>query len=815
MSNPRQPSRSRSSSSSRTSASHPRNVARRREIRTIKQIKSKRAQKWQQYKLPIIAVLFLCVLGFFVLQIHRVQRFGGDAYAATALAQVVNFHSNNRVINPNRGSITDRNMQPLAVSSIVYNVFVDVRMLAGRPDPPAGSDRISERESNRLALTQFFGMTDAEFDAMLAIDPATGTLINNTMFFVIQREVSHAFMMEYQAWLAAQTTGPNAIEGFRIRDIHFESDSLRTYIHNQVAAPVIGFQRGEWWGLERRFDNMLTGTAGRALTTLDMSGNVVTDIMPPIHGAHIITTLDLSIQRFIEEVVVRWAQDFSATNGAIIVMNPFTGEIVGMAQYPAFNANAPADTTYLVCNHTLTALNSGEFDVGDADFFEQMFRVWTNFNVTVPSEPGSIYKPFTVAKALEEGVIFPGQTFYCEGFMYVAGHRIHCWNTLGHGRLTLTEALAVSCNVAHMQIADTLGRHAFWDYRRDFGFGILTGVDLPGEVAGQVHPIEEFQASELATASFGQRFTVTPIQSITSFAALINGGYMMRPHVVSRVIGDDNSIIMSNPVTVERQVISRETSDWLRRAMEYTVTIGTGGGAAIEGFAQGGKTGTGEQGLQYIDGVPNPNFYWSLSYVGYFPVEDPQYVVLVLLYGVPVEVYEARVGNRSVTPMYREVAQEIIRLRGIAPTVTPEYFGIIHEPEFIENFVGLTVPQAVARLNALGLDYQFLGNAGNVVSHQFPAAGSRATGGPTITLGITDDGTTPLHVVPNVIGHPVDFAQELLLMAGFLPRIVYDSHVGYDQMRDGITATVIGQMGYDVRLPMGTEIVLHARFDED
>ena len=792
----------------------PRDGQRQRAVNSFRRrqqgIKAKRTrtEQWRYYKLSIVAVFFACVLGFFLWEIFSWQRFAGDAHAVRTLAQIVDFHSaGDGEIMANRGSITDRNMQALAVSSTVYNVFVDVRMLSGRGE--------AEIERNRLALTSFFGMTDTEFNQMLARDAATGLLVNNTYFFVIERGISHVRRLEFEnwrererdAWLALPPEERAANDNFFIRDIYFETDSHRSYIHNSLAASVIGFERGALWGLERQFNEFLTGKPGRALTTFDAHGMLVQDRTPPIHGANIITTLELGLQRFAEEVATRWANDFSAQHSSVIVMQPFTGEIFAMAQYPSFDLNAPADPARLTSQRLAAMLEATEPDSNE--FFEHLFGVWANFNVSSTFEPGSIYKPFTIAKALEEGIISGNQYFYCAGFKYVAGHRIHCVRTWGHGMINLTEALAVSCNVVLMDIAESLGRHRFWQFQRDFGYGITTGIDLPGEAGGIVFSVGELNDSELATSSFGQRFNATPIQSIASFAALINGGHVVRPHVVSQIIDSDGSILFSHRPIVERQVISRGTSDWLRRAMQYVVTEGTGTGAIIEGFAQGGKTGTAEQGIMGVDA----DFSWSISYVGYFPIENPQYLIFVLIHGVPDEVYEARVGQRSVTPMYREIAQEIIRLRGMPQVVDLDNASPAQAAELIEDFVNMPVQQAIARLNSLGLDFEFIGAAGGRISSQFPLAGSRITNRSnlTVVLHLVDDGNQPLYEVPDVTGHDLEFARELIIRAGFVPRVVYENLIDGDGV--GFRATVVGQSAQDIRLPRGTEILLRARLE--
>ena len=755
-------------------------------------------RRWRSKKLSIMAVFFVCVLAFFLFEISRWQSFAGEAYAMRTLVQIVNRHSEgDRMIQPTRGTITDRNMQSLAVSFAVYNVFVDVRMLSQRS--------ASEQANNRFVLTEFFDMEHHVFNQMMATD-ANGALVNNTHYYVILRGLTHSDIEYFEDWL----TGITEIqEGFRIRDIHIEEDTHRSYIMGSLAAPIIGFKRGVWWGLESRFDEYLTGSPGRIMTTFDGHGNLTTERITPNNGATVVTTLDMTIQRFAEELSGEFARNFQASTGSVIVMQPFTGEIFAMAQYPSFDANRPADPDSIIGAEFAARLSG--LDPTGHEFFDYLNNVWRNFNITYALEPGSTYKSLTIAKALEEGIISPNQMFYCPGFKYRAGHRIHCSRRWGHGMLTLTQALAVSCNVAHMEIAEMLGRDLFWQYQRDFGYGIPTGIDFPGEVSGIVFPVFGLNESELATSSFGQGFTATPIQTISSFATLINGGNVVRPHFVTQIIDGSGEILFShNAPQVQRRVISRETSDWVRRAMEYVVTEGTGQAAAIEGFAIGGKTATAEQGGRPGD----EGFSYSLSFIGYFPIDNPQYLIQVLLHDVPEDVWEA--GQRSVAPMFREIAQEIILLRGMVPTRGPvaQNPALTQNYVLIEDFVGLNVPQAVARLNSLGFEYEFIGNAGNLIEAQFPAAGTRITGdGVYIVLSLEDDDTTELVEVPNVLNLPVDFAREILASAGFVPRVAYEYRPTYVDSDEAPAAQmrVHAQMLYGTRLPRGTEILLRVR----
>ncbi|MCL2353267.1 MAG: penicillin-binding transpeptidase domain-containing protein, partial [Defluviitaleaceae bacterium] len=703
-----------------------------------RRIALKRAKRWQRYKLPLMAIVFAFIFGYFLLQIYGWQTLAGQEYAIRTMNQVLNRHgSDDRIISPNRGSITDRNFQTLAMSSIAYNIFVDVRMLNQRGEV--------EFNHNMAIFRDFFEMSPLEIEEMLARD---------THYFVIQRLVPYSQMINFQDWVADRDYLARQDERrFFTRDIHFEEQSRRNYVHSHLAAPILGFQRGLWWGLEHQYDNFLVGYSGRHMTTVNPDGNISTDRIAATHGANIVTTLDLNIQRYAEDVVARWAGG-RAGHGSVIVMNPHTGEILAMAQYPSFDANNPASISSLTTNQTE---HLSTLDPTSQEFVDYLFRIWANFNISGTFEPGSTYKAITMAKALDLGLVSPNQTFYCRGFRDIAGHRIRCssYRRGGLGLINLTQALALSCNTAHMYIAEAIGRENFWNYQRDFGFGTVTGIDLPGENPGLVFTPAELNPAELATSSFGQRFTVTPLQAVASFAPLINGGYVVRPHVVSQVVDGNNNSLFVQDTTPQRQVVSAEVSNWMRGAMAYTVTAGTARSAAISGFSQGGKTGTAEQGLQ-----EEPGFTWSLSYIGYFPLENPQYLILTLLHEVPPAVFSA--GTTNTLTMHREMVQEIIRLNNIPPDLEgATQQETIPESEIVGNFVGLPVQQAINAIGVTGRGYTLAGS-GNIVLSQFPPAGVRASMDFDLVLYLTPDGETPLVAVPDVIGQPLSFARDLL-----------------------------------------------------
>ena len=740
--------------------------------------------RWRRKKLFAAALAFLIFLFYVLSQMRHWQDFGGDMYVIRTINQVMNRHSaGDGLTQPIRGSIVDRNFQTLAMSSITYNIIVDVRMLNGR------SER--SQEINQQIFREFFGMNPQEISDMLTRD---------THYFVLEHGVPYSRKRAFDEWMEAMDYAAMNQEPpgrFFSRDIAFRGTSQRTYIHNQLASPILGFYHGLWWGLEGQYNELLSGLSGRDLTVFGSDGHITTLRTPPNHGNTLVTTLDLPIQRFAESLVIDWAGRASANNASVIVMNPHTGEVLAMAQYPSFNANDPSSLSELT---TEQIEYLSYLDPTSQEFFDELFGIWANFNVSSTFEPGSTYKSFTAAKALDAGVITANQMFYCVGFRYAAGHRIRCAiYPRGHGHINLTQAIAVSCNVAHMDIAEALGRYAFWQYQRDFGFGSITGVDLPGEAAGLVHPISMLNASELATASFGQRFNVTPMQNITAFSALINGGNIIRPHLVSQILDTDGNVVFRQNAAVQRAVIAPEISDWMRIAMTDVVaaSYGTGRLATIEGYTQGGKTATAEQGIQSDD---NADFSWSISHIGYFPIDNPQFIIQVLLHEIPSAVYDA--GFRSVVAMYREMMAEIIRIRNLPPCNNVATASTLHESEIVESLIGLDLQEAINRLNTTGRPYEISGS-GSFVQTQFPPAGVRSAITTPLVLHLDDDGRTALVPVPNVIGQPLDFAREILIASGFVPRNNFSVHEGEN--------IVYAQSGSNLSLPAGTDILLNIR----
>lgn len=709
-------------------------------------------------KLIFIAVFVAVSFIYLSKEIFRLKTAHGKEYENRAIVQLVqDSMANEQVINPNRGSIVDRNMTNLAVSKLLYDVFLDVRLLINRTDEVKidNGQQISVQEDSFRKVSQVLGIPIETLYSYLEADhQETDDQGNVTKYPLPEYDSSHFF-------IAREVPYEKAIEleSLKPRDVYLEAKSKRAYIYNDLAASVIGFIRGDkLFGLESQYDKYLSGTPGRIFRVYSNEGGVVTEKIDPKNGDTVITTLDIGIQDIADKAVTKWGEKYQAENTSCIVMNPKTGEILAMAEYPSFNLNNPVDLNGV----TKPSYRDEWRNLNEKDFFDKFNRLWTNYNITDTYEPGSTFKPITVAAGLEENIITPDDSFYCPGGKEVGGVWINCHYHAGHGSQSLDNTLINSCNVAMMNIAANEGRDIFYKYQRDFGFGEKTGIDLPAEINAYklVHPLDRLNSSELATSAFGQRFNATPIQIITSFAACINGGNLMRPHIVSRVVSEKGELVLENKPTVERKVISQETSDYLRETMEGVISRGTGIRAAIPGWAIGGKTGTGEQGIAGTE-----DYHYTNSIITYFPVDDPEYIIITII-NRPEDGESA-----SPSPFVKEVMEDIIRFKSLPPKREDRETNPDLDMVAVEDYTGGTLDNVTRELNNLSLDYEFIGN-GTIVSGQYPEAGTMVPKNSMIILYIEYDGEEhDMTTIPNLVGMEQSEAVETLNSLNLEPVI--------------------------------------------
>lgn len=705
------------------------------------------------FKFIVMMLACIAALVYVCYKIIWYKNTKGAEYEQRTIMQLINKDATSDVpIRPNRGAIMDRNKQTLAFSTIVYTVFADIRLLDYRIND--GKEAVVEETFKKAS--EILDIPEEDLWALLAKD-SDGKLIFDTNYKIIATQVPQSVA--------------SALKSAKLYDIYTEEDSKRSYVDGTLAAQVIGFTRGDSaWGIESRYNKELTGTYGREFRTYDSNGrSVVSERVEAQEGYTLITTLDLYIQQCAERNVTKYGREYGAQYAAYIVMNPNTGEILAMASYPSFNLSDPLNPAYI----TNPDMAESYAQLNQQSLVDNFNRMWNNFNVTSTFEPGSIYKPITVAAALEEGIIITDDTFACNGGNTVNGVFIKCNST--HNTVTVRQSLARSCNVAMMKIAEKMGREIFYNYLQDFGFGERTGIDLPAEVSGLLHTYSQFQNVELATASFGQRFTVTPIQAITAFSALINGGYLYKPYIVSQVIGANNTVVSERKPEAVRQVISKETSDFLRDALVDTLVYGTGARAKIEGHNVGGKSGTAEQGIKGSE-----DYHEAASFVGYFPADDPQYVVLALI-------YNPTGATPSASYMFRELVLDIIGYKHIKPV--NDVNGQQASNMVMSDYTDKPLWIALQELNRLSLEYELIGN-GDTVEGQFPNPGASITLMTNVFLMLTQTGDEPLAEIPDLSGMTVREARAALTAAGFIATVAFDDHGNtyddlnfvYDQM---------------------------------
>lgn len=698
----------------------------------------------------------------------------GAEYEAAAKNQQINRYD--ITIPPNRGSILDRNNQVLAISTTVYNVALDSLQLA-----EVAQQYPEEQEKTLTTLCEYFPELDYNtLKQYVTINPETGELYMNNHWKYLVKGIERSVKEE--------------LEAMNLKGVYFEKSSKRSYPLNSSACHLVGFTRGDaQWGLEGYYNSYMEGTPGRSFILYNGADSVVHQDYDAKDGDTIITTIDYNIQKIAEEVVAETAAEWPAKNVAAMVMDPYTGEVYAMAESHSFDLNNPNEIPEW---ETDTKYTENWDQLSSEEQLEYLNTMWKNFCVSDTYEPGSIFKPMLVAAALEEGVITPNSSFQCNGYTDIGGYRIKCHLVSGHGNINVEQIMAQSCNMGVIQIANLLGADKFYEYQREFGFGDYTGIDLPGEAAGQLHSKESIGPTELATMSFGQTFNCTSIQVIAAFSSLINGGNLVKPHVVSQIVDADGNVVLENDTEVVRRVISEKTSAYMRTALKATVENGLAKKLQIDGYSIGCKTGTAEQGSRTNDDL------WALSNMSYFPAENPKYIVFTVI-NQPSDYAE---GVQTPTPMTKKLIEGIIKYDNLEPTQPVEDEANLSQNKTVTvaDYTDSVIFDVIGDLDGKELTYKVVGN-GNTVVNQVPKGGTTVDVGSEVILYVQrseeDTGTVS---VPNVVGKNYEQAETTLTNAGFT--------VAFEGDQSG---TVTAQdPKYGVSVAKGSEVMLTLEIPE-
>jgi len=598
-------------------------MARQREKAKVKKFKG-----YMQSKLLFVFFVILCAMIALIARLVFLNNRDQERFEKRVLSQQTFLSS---TIPYQRGSILDRNGVVLASSDKVYNVIIEPKVVLTDED---------YLEPTVEALSSVFGLDAAELTSLIH-EKSTSS------YQRLLKQVTIDVVDQFENLKK---------ENRNIKGVWFEEEYKRIYPYGSLASHVIGYtSAGDvgTWGIEEYYNSSLNGTNGRVYGFYDSELNLTRTRKEAINGYSIVSTIDSNIQRIVEEHIKKFQEEIGANNVSVIVSNPNNGEIYAMATNLGFDLNNPYDLSAYYDEVEIASMSEEE---------KALNSMWRNFSISDTYEPGSTFKPFTVASALEEHLITPETTFQCNGVQRVGGHNIRC--NARHGTVTLAQSLMKSCNPSMMAIGEKEGASLFHTYQDHFFFGKKTGVDLPGESEGILISEDKLHVTELATSSFGQGFNVTMIQMVGGFASLVNGGHYYQPHVVKEIVTGQGTTIDEKEQYPINETVSTETSEFIREAMYLTVQDGTAKPAQVKGYLVGGKTGTAQK-------LPRSSKKYVVSFIGCVPTDDPQVVIYVVIDEVHDETKKA--SSTVATTLTSQILKDILPFLEVYPEGEIEY----------------------------------------------------------------------------------------------------------------------------------------------
>ncbi|MBR5314281.1 MAG: PASTA domain-containing protein [Clostridia bacterium] len=687
-------------------------------------------------------------------------------------------------VSAERGEILDRNSVVLATNISVWRVFV------------SPVDIVDSTQASFIArhLSEILGV---DYDTVL-----NRALRENRADETIKRNVEKDEADKVLAFIE---------ENDLKKQIHLEATTKRYYPYDSLAANVIGFMGtdGGSYGLELQYDKHLKGTPGRYISAknglgMDMPFKYESYVEAE-NGYDVVTTIDMRVQQLLEKQLKLSYEESGSLGGVTgIVMDVNSGGILAMGQYPNYNLNTPGTLSEELVN----VLNSTELipetEEYKAKYNELLFSSWNNKAVSWLYEPGSTFKVITASMALEENLISPTETFTCVGYVRVPGYSqpVHCHKRTGHGTMVFSVGLQQSCNPTLVAIGQRIGSNRFYDYFTAYGYTDKTGIDLRGEASGLYVGRSGLNIVELSVYSFGQTFKTSPIQQITAISAVANGGYVVTPHILDKIVDSKGNVVESFETNVKRQVISNDTAAYLSTILEEGVS-GNGGAknAYVLGYKVAAKTGTSQK--RDILDENGESYLFVGSCVAYAPADDPQIAVLIVCDEPQGTIY----GSMVAAPYISNLLEEVLPYIGIESSYNEEEQKRAHVQ--VWDFTGYTVESAIMNARNLGLTYEFVGDGPEVVS-QIPAGGSSvlmSSGKVIFFLGSAKPEDSQQITVPNVLGQTASIVNRTLTNAGF--NIKIDGAMNFDE---GVGAKAVAQSpAAGEVVPKGTVVTVEFR----
>ena len=669
-------------------------------------------------------------------------------------------------ITPARGTIYDRNMNVLAVSADVENVCIDPNELS-----LSGQDLDAIADS----LSELLGVSKEKITGLMAD--------TSYRYQIVKRKVEQQEAAAVRDYISRE----------KVTGVYLEPDTKRYYPYGTLASQVLGFVGSDNVGLdgvEAACDGALTGQNGSIAAA---KGNYGTQMQfhfeqyaDAVNGIDVVLTIDQTVQEMLEKHMQEAITQYDVQNGAFgVVMDVNTGDILAMATLGGYDPN-----NYAVIYDAKTSeeleQQYNEAMEAEGELQEQLLGAyntavanarltqWRNRVISDGYEPGSTFKSITLASALEEGAVSLSDSFYCSGSTTIKGRTraLHCWRSAGHGQQSTAEALQNSCNVAFANIGIRLGGEKLYEYVHKFGLTEKTGIELGGEASGiffdEATLANPDSYASLSSAAFGQTFKITPIQLVRAVAAVVNGGYVLEPHVVHQVLSPEGDVVETKGRTVLRQAISEETSQTMCQLLESVVSQGTAKNAQIAGYRIGGKTGTSEK-IDVFDEDGNPVQDKIVSFVGIAPMDDPQYVCLVALDTPSRETGYYISGGQMGAPTVRDVLADILPYLGIQPDYSEE--AVQRTDVSMPEVSGMTLSDAKKALEEKNLTCRTVGQ-GDTVQGQVPAAGAIIPGGSETVLYLDAAPEQTEVSVPDVTGKDAETANRLISQAGLYMKII-------------------------------------------
>ena len=766
-----------------------------------KQKGSKRPSLMMRSRVSVlIAVLVFLCFSVVAVRLFWMQVVRYDYYREKAL----NFQTKDSIIEPKRGTIYDRNYKVLAQSASTQKVLIN----------PNGLSTWVKNKNNELKNQED---TNVELLVLEEVQQKIAKILSENLSLSYDSVLSKVQRVDRQSMEIKGQVERDIVEKItkEIEDagiktgayssVYTEPDTKRYYPYGSFASQVIGFinSSGPVGGVELEYNDVLSGTAGRIVRAQNVSNSDMPfeyeQYVQAQDGGSIVLTIDETVQHYLETHVETALTDNPQARGGVsgIVMDVKTGEILGMVNMPDFDINAYStiekDNLYYnelkaeietyftengingevkdeyLCEGKWAGLPESMSDEQKTELdvlrTAKLQAMWRNHIVSDTYEPGSTFKLMTVATALESQTISKDDTFVCNGSMMVAGWNkpIKCHKTAGHGTQTLTEALMNSCNVAMMQIAFKTTPTTFYEYFEAFGLIGKTGIDLPGETNNTSLIYTQKQLadtpSNLAVSSFGQGFKVTPLQMISMVCAIVDDGNLKTPHIVRQILNADGSVRETVQTEIVRQVISEDTSEFMRQAMEAVVSDGTGKNAYVAGYRVGGKTATSEiEPKRDSQGkIIDVEDRYTASFIGVAPMDDPQIAVLVAIHDLPESAPHG--GGAIAAPVVARILEDVLPYWGVEQSFDEDNADRIEIQ--VQSVIGKTEEEAASVLENLGFTYKTIGD-GDTITDQVPSGGVKIPTGSQVILYMGGEKSTELITVPNVLGEHPDTAQSRL-----------------------------------------------------